>query len=288
MGIGDHLKMGIFLGLVGIIVNFIAYRFHFFSLKSPQIPPPTIRHPIVGGIVYLLIFFLSASVIIVLLGFIFPLLKTTLADDKGLLLTFALMSTQISLIIFLLLYSFSQEKQTIMSIWKSPSQLESTSILKDCAVGVLVWIISFPVVISLSQFIEVLNYLIFGTFGEEQMAVRYFKLISTSPHLLTFALISIVILAPIIEELVFRGFLQTYLKQKVNLKFALIISSACFSLLHIAPSQGVGNITLVISLFVLSLYLGFLYEKKHSLYAPIALHMTFNSISVIRILLFSN
>ncbi|MBI3211827.1 MAG: CPBP family intramembrane metalloprotease [Simkania negevensis] len=55
------------------------------------------------------------------------------------------------------------------------------------------------------------------------------------------------------------------------------------TLFHLSSSQGVGNI----SLFIFALYLGFLYEKQCSLFASIALHMTFNSISVIRILFYN-
>jgi membrane protease YdiL (CAAX protease family) len=69
-------------------------------------------------------------------------------------------------------------------------------------------------------------------------------------------------------------------------KKAIIFSALCFSLFHLAPSQGIGNISLVASLFLFALFLGFIYERQASLFASIGLHMTFNAVSTVRILFF--
>jgi membrane protease YdiL (CAAX protease family) len=188
------------------------------------------------------------------------------------------------LLIFLFFFTLLQKRETIRAIWKD----SSSSLIYDCFLGVLTWTISFPVVACITHFAELFTYLIFGTAGPEQLAVRYVRAVAASPSLLTIALISIILFAPFIEEVVFRGFLQSFLKQKIGMKWSIFLTAICFSLFHLSPSQGVGNIPLVISLFALSLYLGFLYERQRSLLAPIALHMTFNSVSVIRILIFLN
>ena len=146
----------------------------------------------------------------------------------------------------------------------------------------------FFVVVFTSQFAEFITYLITGITGVEQIAIRYLKMASGSPLSLTIVLFVIMIAAPIIEEFVFRGLLFSYFKKNLGFNRALLLSSLIFSLFHFSPSQGATNFALLSSLFVLSLYLGFLYARQASLIAPIALHMTFNSISVIRILLFSS
>ncbi|MGL5263711.1 MAG: lysostaphin resistance A-like protein, partial [Candidatus Rhabdochlamydia sp.] len=119
----------------------------------------------------------------------------------------------------------------------------------------------------------------------EQVAVRYLKKSIYSPSQLIPALIMIVCAAPIIEELLFRGCLQSYLKRYMKSSLAIIFSSLCFSVFHFSFSQGIGNVSLLFSLFVFALFLGFIYERQGSLFASIGLHMTLNVVSVVRILL---
>ena len=96
---------------------------------------------------------------------------------------------------------------------------------------------------------------------------------------------TIVIAAPCIEEFLFRGCLQSFLKQYMSTKGAILFSSLCFSLFHFSLSQGLGNISLCASLFVFALFLGFIYETG-SLFASVGLHMTFNIVSAGRVLFF--
>ena len=69
-------------------------------------------------------------------------------------------------------------------------------------------------------------------------------------------------------------------------KKAIVFSALCFALFHYAPSQGMGNISLLATLFLFALFLGFIYERQASLFASIGLHMTFNAVSTFRILFF--
>jgi hypothetical protein len=109
-----------------------------------------------------------------------------------------------------------------------------------------------------------------------------------SPFMLSIALFTIIIAAPVTEEFIFRGMLQNWLKTKLGTKSAIITTSACFALFHLSSSQGLGNISLALSLFSFACFLGFIYEKKGSLYASIGLHMTFNAVSTLRILFSPN
>ena len=134
------------------------------------------------------------------------------------------------------------------------------------------------------QTADLLLYVLFGFEGYEQVAVQYLKMTLTSPLLLSVALFTVIITAPVIEEFLFRGFLQNYLKRYLGKKAAILSSSLCFALFHLAPSQGLGNISLAISLFIFACFLGFIYERQKSLFASIGLHMTFNLVSTLRIL----
>lgn len=84
----------------------------------------------------------------------------------------------------------------------------------------------------------------------------------------------VVVAAPLFEEIAYRGFLQRMLGQVGLGRWAAIAaSSALFAAVHVdvAAPQAVG------ALFVLSLGLGWAYEKSGHLAAPILMHALFNA-----------
>ncbi len=184
-----------------------------------------------------------------------------------------------------LLYFFSKaqkDRASILAIWKDPSG--DSSIIKDIGMGAVSWIVSFPFITLVGEVFDFLIYLIFGNQQYEQVAVRYLKMSIGSSVLFGIALFTVVIAAPFIEELLFRGFLQNFFKRYLGKMAAIILTAASFALFHFSLSQDLGNIPLVASLFTLALFLGYIYERQRSLFASIALHMTFNAVSIIRIL----
>ncbi|OGN65083.1 MAG: hypothetical protein A3E80_03720 [Chlamydiae bacterium RIFCSPHIGHO2_12_FULL_49_9] len=155
---------------------------------------------------------------------------------------------------------------------------------KDCFFALLALLAAFPLVLFLNQLIELtLTYVFQITQIPDQLAVRYLKATFGHPLYLLLATSAIIVLAPLTEETLFRGFLQSFIRQHLGVKQAVIITSACFSLFHYSSQQGLGNLPIVGSLFILSLFLGFLYERQRSLLAPIILHALFNSISVLNL-----
>jgi uncharacterized protein len=89
---------------------------------------------------------------------------------------------------------------------------------------------------------------------------------------LVLAFLTLVILAPIAEEILFRGFLLTKLRRYVPLWIAVLVTSILFGALH-----GAWNVA--IDTFALSIVLCVLRIKTNSLWAPILLHMTKNAIA---------
>ena len=81
--------------------------------------------------------------------------------------------------------------------------------------------------------------------------------------------IMIVLLAPIIEEVVFRGLFYAALKSYFPWFVSIIFSSIIFALIH-------GNILAFTLLFSLSLLLTFIYELYGKLFYPILIHSCFN------------
>ncbi len=173
-----------------------------------------------------------------------------------------------------------KDRASMLLLWKDP---HSGSIIKDIGAGALTWVISFPVVMFVGELFDFFLLLVFGPQEYEQVAVRYLKMSLGSSVLFVIALFTVVIAAPILEELLFRGFLLNYLKRFLGSMGAILVSSIAFALFHFSLSQDLGNISLVASLFTLALFLGYIYERQRSLFASITLHMSFNIVSVLRI-----
>jgi membrane protease YdiL (CAAX protease family) len=82
-------------------------------------------------------------------------------------------------------------------------------------------------------------------------------------------LLHVLIIAPVVEEIIFRGYIYRILKTKIPIMFAIIISSTLFSLIHY-------NVLSFILLFVLSIFLTYIYERNGSIMCPIIIHSLFN------------
>ena len=92
-------------------------------------------------------------------------------------------------------------------------------------------------------------------------------------------ILSAVLLAPVLEEILFRGLLQTSLLHSgvVGGRWGVIlIASALFALIH----AGIADPQALPTLFVLAVGLGYAYERSGSLWAPIGIHAIFNTLQI--------
>jgi len=106
------------------------------------------------------------------------------------------------------------------------------------------------------------------------------KLIRTYTQLSVRILIMVtsIIIAPVLEEMLFRGLFQTMIRSFLLKAWpSIFISSALFALVHANGEHWP-------ALFVLALCLGYSYEKSGSLIRPIFIHSIFNAISVTAVL----
>lgn len=78
-----------------------------------------------------------------------------------------------------------------------------------------------------------------------------------------------VFMAPVLEEIVFRGLIYDRLKKGMPAVVAAIISSLAFGLMH-------GTIIWMMYAFVLGVVLVIVFERFHSLFANMLLHFGFN------------
>lgn len=95
-----------------------------------------------------------------------------------------------------------------------------------------------------------------------------------------------VILAPIFEELLFRGTIFAWLYE-VHPIVAHVVSSFLFGFLHVMNSVLSGNLSEFVQIFAyffMGFALSYLYEKRNNIYVPILSHAMNNLISLLFIL----
>ena len=103
----------------------------------------------------------------------------------------------------------------------------------------------------------------------EQAAVKALSLVTNWSERMTLIVVTIV-LAPIAEEMLFRGILYPMIKQLGFPRLAWWGVSALFAAIHF-------SLAIFPPLLVLALLLTLLYERTNNLLAPIVTHSLFNA-----------
>ncbi|HMR72705.1 MAG TPA: type II CAAX endopeptidase family protein, partial [Candidatus Saccharibacteria bacterium] len=86
------------------------------------------------------------------------------------------------------------------------------------------------------------------------------------------AFVALVVVAPLFEEIIFRGYLYGRLRRQSGIIFSMIITSLVFGLVHFQWNVG-------IDVFVLSLFLCFAREKFDSIWPGVFIHAFKNGIA---------
>lgn len=98
--------------------------------------------------------------------------------------------------------------------------------------------------------------------------------IATTPGRVVLAILVMGVLAPLVEELVFRGLLYGYVAGRFGGMAALIVSSLAFAAAHVEPI----HVALVLPIGVL---LGWTRMRTSSLWPAIAAHIANNTVAVL-------
>ncbi len=162
--------------------------------------------------------------------------------------------------------------------WRK-GQLEAIGLTKpkarDPLYALLGFAIYFPVYIVA---ISVLSALIKGLNVNQQQAIG-FSQTTTGPALILI-FISLVLLPPLVEEILFRGFLFSGLKKAMPVVWAAVLTSLLFAAPHLLESTGGGALWVAgVDTLVLSLVLCWLRQKTGRLYAGMGLHALKNFIA---------
>jgi len=156
--------------------------------------------------------------------------------------------------------------------------LNIRTIVKDFFMAIVNLLAVWPIMMAAITMTMFVAELIWGTDYEMQQH-QQLELITEYPQLpLRIMIVFVaVVIAPLIEEMLFRGFIQTAIRSFFNIRNsawpAIAASSVFFAIMHEDPGHWP-------ALFVLGLCLGYSYEKSGSLFRPIFIHLFFNASSV--------
>lgn len=139
--------------------------------------------------------------------------------------------------------------------------------LSDAAVAVLGWAAYFIVIMMI---IIVMTWLLPQFDSDQVQRIGFDTSGNTSDKL--YALLTIVIAAPLVEEIVFRGYLQGSLRRFMPWWLGAGITSIIFGAVH-------GQWNVGIDTFVLSMVACYLRERTGAIWAGVGLHMIKNALA---------
>jgi hypothetical protein len=111
----------------------------------------------------------------------------------------------------------------------------------------------------------------------EEDSVENFRQLN-SVSLIFLFIFQAVIFSPIVEELFFRGYLLTFLKNYTSSLLAIVLSAGVFACAHL-------NFGAFLPLWFLGIVLGVAYEHTGSLLVPMTIHGCFNLATALALLL---
>lgn len=115
---------------------------------------------------------------------------------------------------------------------------------------------------------------------EQEQQIGFATAYTNLELMMTFA--SLVILPPLAEEIIFRGFLFSSLRAKYSFRISVVVTSIMFGLAHLQFGSGAPLLWVAaIDTFVLSCFLCALRERSGSLWPPIFLHAIKNCVAFI-------
>ncbi len=104
------------------------------------------------------------------------------------------------------------------------------------------------------------------------------KVLTEHPQLVSKLMVVLlaIVMAPLVEEMLFRGILQSVIRSYVDLPWlAIALSSLMFAIVHMNNPEHWP------ALFVLAMAMGYAYEKSGSLWQSIFIHALFNGTTVV-------
>ncbi len=138
----------------------------------------------------------------------------------------------------------------------------------DIRFGLKYYLCVLPVIIIAGFVVDFISRM-FGIVPERQKIINNI-LNEDSQGVLAFMIFFGMLAAPVVEEFLFRGFLQPAARDAFGRLKAVLFSGFLFALVHL-------NAHVFLQIFILGLLLAYLFEKTGSLIAPITVHVCHNT-----------
>ena len=196
------------------------------------------------------------------------------ADENGLTLEALLVNAVFMLFLGAIVLGYLKGVRRLD--WMELFGLRRISLGRVLGVGLLLLI---PVVLVVNTSAYFVNAWLEGVWGgmEPQNTVQAFQ-DSGGTGVRVVMVVFAVVIAPLVEETLFRGFIYPVFKKYTDGLFAALCSSLLFGLVH----MHVGSLA---PLVVLALILCYVYERSGSLLLPMVIHAGFNAVSLIGLVL---
>jgi membrane protease YdiL (CAAX protease family) len=120
---------------------------------------------------------------------------------------------------------------------------------------------------------------ILNALGIDTQGDQIFEIFSQLKHPIWFFFVGAIV-APLVEEIFFRGFLFQGFRQVYGWRTALLLSSAMFAAAHLDPVS-------LIPTFILGCVLAYVFHRSNSLWPGIMFHATINSMSLFAVYVIS-
>lgn len=113
----------------------------------------------------------------------------------------------------------------------------------------------------------------------EDLQSRVLKAILSGKVSLALLIPIVILIAPVVEEIFFRGFIYPAFRKKMGVAWGILLSSLVFALFHFEPYQ-------IPPLLVIGAILAFIYERTRSLVPAIVLHGLNNGFYMLVLMVF--
>jgi len=164
----------------------------------------------------------------------------------------------------------------------TPMSTRPTLSLRSLAVGALALVLTLPIVQTVSLFAVIISTAIRGHPPSPIAHDTLQALLDQPDNPAVWVLASTaVVIAPISEELIFRGFLQSMCLRILRSSWvAILLTSTLFALAHLGAGIPQGQEHAIAPIFVLGVAMGVAYERTSNLAVPIVMHTGFNALNV--------
>lgn len=161
-------------------------------------------------------------------------------------------------------------------LWGSRQRLSIVELLRFHLLPAPATVATVPIALGLTIIVDALDHLAQKIFPPPEQLARIGELLKITDWRSALLVIGIVvIIAPLVEELLFRGFLQRVLEYRLgDITRAVLISALVFALMHF-------NIWWVVQIYVLGVFMGYLAWRTNSVWPSFIIHACNNGWSIV-------